>query len=171
MSVVYTGGSFDWLHEGHLELLEACRRMAGDGGRVIVALNTDDFIVGYREKAPMFDYATREKMLLALRYVDEVIPNWGAEDSTLTIDWRNYCHKYSAWNVDRDKPDQWRGVLGHSSVNWIDIIAIGSDWADRDYYAQMGFTKEWLDSRELVLAYIDRRTGESSTRLKESYDG
>lgn len=168
MSIVYTGGSFDWLHEGHLELLEACNRMAGKKGKVIVALNTDDFIIGYREKAPMFGYETRKKMLEALWYVDEVVENWGGADSTLTIDWYNYNQDHpNSWWTDKSKPDEWRDKAN----NHIDIIAIGSDWAYRDYYAQMGFTKEWLDERELVLAYIDRRTGESSTRLKAAYDG
>jgi hypothetical protein len=53
----------------------------------------------------------------------------------------------------------------------IEVIAIGSDWAGRDYYGQMGFTKEWLDENDLILIYIDRRTGMSTTKIKEKLRG
>lgn len=139
---VYTGGTFDLFHEGHIELLMACKRIAGSDGQVIVGLNTDEFIERFKNRAPVQPYETRANMLLACKYVDGVIPNFGEEDSTKTIE-----------SLD--------------SPNKPDIIAIGSDWAGRDYYAQMGFTKEWLDKGRYVLIYIDRRTGMSTTKLKE----
>ena len=149
MANVYTGGTFDLFHEGHLELLEACRRMAGDG-KVIVAVNTDEFIERFKHRKPVQSFRERKLMLEACKYVDAVIPNIGEEDSTITIDgWRNNFKEF--------------GI-----VNEIDIVAIGSDWAGRDYYGQMGFTKEWLDERNIVLVYVDRRTGQSTTNLKNT---
>lgn len=142
MTVVYTGGTFDLFHEGHIELLSACKKIAGSDGMVIVALNNDRFIEQFKGKAPLQSFRERKLMLESCRYVDLVVENFGREKSTLTIDKVSKDHK-------------------------IDIIAIGTDWATKDYYAQMGFTKEWLNDRDLILVYIDRRTGQSTTNIKE----
>ena len=48
-----------------------------------------------------------------------------------------------------------------------DIIVIGSDWARRDYYAQMNFDQDWLDERGIGLAYIPYTKGISTTDLKK----
>jgi glycerol-3-phosphate cytidylyltransferase len=48
-----------------------------------------------------------------------------------------------------------------------DIIIVGSDWARRDYYAQMNFDQDWLDERCIGLAYIPYTKGISTTDLKK----
>lgn len=103
-----------------------------------MALNTDEFIEQYKGHPPVIGYADREKVLRACRYVDDVIPNIGGEDS-----------KPSILQV---KPD---------------IIAIGSDWAGKDYYTQMSFTQEWLDKQGIVLVYVAYAPYISSTKIKE----
>lgn len=35
-----------------------------------------------------------------------------------------------------------------------DVIAIGSDWARRDYYAQIDVTQDFLDSRGISMVYV-----------------
>lgn len=35
-----------------------------------------------------------------------------------------------------------------------DVLAIGSDWARKDYLAQIGATQDWLDGRNITLAYV-----------------
>lgn len=142
MPNVYTGGTFDLFHEGHIELLRSCKRIAGSGS-VIVGLNTDEFIERFKHAKPVQSYRERKLVLESCKYVDEVVPNIGEEDSKITIE------KFDG------------------EYNKIAIVAIGSDWAGRDYYAQMGFTKEWLDEKDLILIYIDRRTGMSTTLIKE----
>jgi glycerol-3-phosphate cytidylyltransferase len=107
-------------------------------GPVVVSLNTDDFIEEYKGKPPVISYADREAVLLACRYVDRVVPNTGGTDSKPTIE-----------------------------EVWPDIIAIGTDWARRDYYAQMGFDQDWLDERQIALIYIPYTQGISSTAIKE----
>ena len=143
MPIVYTGGTFDLFHEGHVELLRSCKRIAGESGYVIVGLNTDEFIERFKSNKPIKSYREREMVLEACRYVDYVIPNIGEENSIKTIE---------QWN-------SWKRA--------IEIVAIGSDWAGRDYYGQMGFTKEWLDKKDIILIYIDRRTGMSTTKIKD----
>lgn len=141
MPNIYTGGTFDLFHEGHVELLRSCKRLAG-AGKVVVALNTDEFIARFKSSPPVQSFRERKLVLESCRYVDLVVPNIGEEDSRKTI-------------------------LDVSEKVLIQVIAIGSDWAGRDYYGQMGFTKEWLDENDLILIYIDRRTGMSTTKIKE----
>lgn len=140
MSVVYCGGTFDLFHMGHVQLLAACRKMAGPDGKVIVALNTDEFVYKFKKVTPTMSWSERVAVVSSCKYVDEVIPNIGEEDSTKTI------LKYGP----------------------VDFVAVGDDWAPpKDYYAQMGFTKEWLDENQVTVVYVDRNTGMSSTTIRE----
>ena len=130
---VYTGGTFDLFHAGHVNFLRECSRF----GSVTVALNTDEFIEAYKGKPPVMSFQERAEVLLACRYVDDVVPNFDGADSKTAIDWVT--------------PD---------------VVIIGSDWAVRDYYAQMGFTQSWLDQRGISLCYIPYTQGISSTDIK-----
>lgn len=130
---IYTGGTFDLFHAGHVNFLRKCKQL----GRVIVALNTDEFIESYKGKPPVCSFDERAEVLRACRFVDEVIPNFGDEDSKITIEM----------------------VRPH-------IIAIGTDWARKDYYAQMSFTQDWLDEQDISLIYIPYTAGISTTNLK-----
>jgi glycerol-3-phosphate cytidylyltransferase len=78
---IYTGGTFDLFHAGHVELLRKCAEL----GDVTVALNTDDFIANYKGKPPVMTYSEREAVLKACRYVSQVIPNHGGPDSKPAI--------------------------------------------------------------------------------------
>ncbi|MFT4840725.1 MAG: glycerol-3-phosphate cytidylyltransferase [Planctomycetota bacterium] len=134
---VYTGGTFDILHRGHLNLLQQCRKIAGPDGTVVVGLNSDDFISRYKQRPPMLDYGNRRDLLEACRYVDEVVENEGNEDSKVVL--------------TKVAPD---------------FVVIGSDWASRDYYAQMMFTQEWLDEHAISLVYVPYTEGISSTDVR-----
>lgn len=103
-----------------------------------VSLNTDEFIQKYKGKAPVMTYKERAAVLLACKYVTAVVPNFAGADSRPSIE------------------------LVHP-----DLIVIGSDWARRDYYKQMGFTQDWLDERGIGLAYIPYTAGISSTEIKQ----
>lgn len=47
-----------------------------------------------------------------------------------------------------------------------DYLVVGSDWATRDYYAQMGFTQDWLDERGISLVYVPYTRGVSTTEIR-----
>ena len=79
---VYTGGTFDLLHSGHVNFLRRCSEI----GEVTVALNTDEFIAAYKGRTPVMTYQEREAVLLGLRYVSNVVPNVGGADSRISID-------------------------------------------------------------------------------------
>ena len=84
------------------------------------------------------NFEERKEILLACRWVDEVVPNYGGADSKIAI--------------DIVKPD---------------YIIIGSDWARKNYYNQMGFDQDWLDERGIGLIYVPYTPGISSTDLKK----
>lgn len=130
---VYTGGTFDLLHSGHVNFLRRCANL----GNVTVALNTDEFIAAYKGKPPVMTYAEREAVLLGLKYVSNVVPNVGGADSRISID-----------------------------LVAPDYLVIGSDWARKDYYTQMGFDQDWLDARGIVLCYVPYTAGISTTNIK-----
>ena len=106
-------------------------------GSVTVALNTDKFIREFKGKPPAISYSNRKAVLEACRWVDAVVENIGGSDS-----------KPSILMVQPD------------------IIAIGTDWALRDYYRQMGFTQEWLDVYGIQLVYLPYTLGISSTLIR-----
>lgn len=133
---VYTGGTFDLFHSGHVAFLKRC----ADFGSVTVSLNTDEFIAAYKGRPPIMTYAERRAVLLGCKWVDEVIANEGGADSKIAI--------------EKARPD---------------IVAIGSDWARKDYYKQMQFSQDWLDARGIMLLYIPYSSGISSTEIKRRF--
>jgi glycerol-3-phosphate cytidylyltransferase len=70
MKRVITYGTYDLLHEGHINLLRRAKEM---GDYLIVALSTDEFNAGKGKKA-YYTYEARKKILESIRYVDLVIP-------------------------------------------------------------------------------------------------
>ena len=49
-----------------------------------------------------------------------------------------------------------------------DVLTIGTDWARRDYLAQIDVTQDWLDERGITVAYVPARPiGISSSSLVE----
>jgi len=101
MKILYTGGTFDLFHFGHVEFLKKCKMISD---KVVVSLNTDSFVSEYKS-TPIMSYEERKRSLLNCQYVDEIIPNLFGSDSKPTI-----------LTV---KPQ---------------IIAIGDDWAHKDYF-------------------------------------
>lgn len=142
MNTIYTGGTFDLFHAGHVDLLRQCRKIAGPDGKVVVALNRDAFIATFKGRAPVCTYQERKTVLEACIYVDKVIENSGDQDSTVTIE-----------------------QVGPQ------FIVIGSDWMERDYYKQMNFTPTWLAERDITLLYVPRHRQVSSTDIKARTNG
>ncbi len=69
--VVYTVGTFDMLHVGHLALLERCKTL---GDVVAVGVASDSVVNSYKFNVPVIPLDQREEMLNALRCVDIVRP-------------------------------------------------------------------------------------------------
>ncbi|MCJ8313612.1 MAG: adenylyltransferase/cytidyltransferase family protein [Saccharospirillaceae bacterium] len=69
--VVYTVGTFDLLHVGHIALLEYCRTL---GETVAVGVASDEVVNSYKPNVPVIPLEQRVEMLKALRCVDVVKP-------------------------------------------------------------------------------------------------
>jgi glycerol-3-phosphate cytidylyltransferase len=69
--VVYTVGTFDLLHVGHLALLKYCRTL---GDTVAVGVASDEVVKLYKPNIPVIPLDQRMEMLLALSCVDVVRP-------------------------------------------------------------------------------------------------
>lgn len=69
--IVYTVGTFDLLHVGHLALLEYCRTL---GNVVAVGVASDSVVNSYKPNVPVVPLNQRIRMLEALRCVDVVRP-------------------------------------------------------------------------------------------------
>lgn len=82
MSILYTGGTFDLFHVGHVNFLRQCKLLASE---VVVALNSDDFVFRFKNQEPIMPYDDRKRILEGCRYVSRVVPNIGGEDSKPTI--------------------------------------------------------------------------------------
>ena len=69
--IVYTVGTFDLLHVGHLALLEYCATL---GDTVAVGVASDRVVNSYKPNVPVIPLDQRAEMLKALRCVDIVRP-------------------------------------------------------------------------------------------------
>ena len=72
MKKVFTTGTFDILHYGHINLLQKSKEY---GDYLIVGLN-----VTKNGKETYYSFEERKKMLEAIKYVDEVVPIYKQED-------------------------------------------------------------------------------------------
>lgn len=136
MIKIYCGGTFDLAHFGHLNFFYNIKKLFPIS-HITVALNTDYFVQSYKGKKPIFNYEERKEQLLLCPYIDEVVENTFNEDSKPTI--------------LAVKPN---------------IIAVGSDWADRDYCKQMQFDNMWLAENDFILMFIPNKKIVSSTIIK-----
>jgi glycerol-3-phosphate cytidylyltransferase len=86
MTVVYTVGTFDLLHVGHLALLEYCATL---GDKVAVGVASDEVVKLYKPNIPVIPLEQRIEMLQALSCVDIVIPYH-------ELDYLSVCKKVKA---------------------------------------------------------------------------
>jgi len=75
--IVWTNGTFDILHPGHIELFKVARSL---GNKVIVATDTDEKIRKDKgEHRPVNNLAYRVAMLEAIKYID-VVHTFGSRE-------------------------------------------------------------------------------------------
>lgn len=68
------------LHHGHIRLL----KQASELGEVIVGLTTDEEVKLHKGYWPEIDWEARKEILMAIRYVTDVVPSpWMLDDAYL----------------------------------------------------------------------------------------
>lgn len=68
---MYTSGCFDIFHYGHLNILRQTKEICD---YLIVGVSTDELILKEKGKLPVIPFEERIKVVSAIKYVDEVIP-------------------------------------------------------------------------------------------------
>ena len=106
MKKVITYGTFDLLHVGHINLL---RRAKALGDYLIVVVSSDEFNAGKGKKA-YHSFEDRKKILEAIRYVDEVLPEY-----------------------------TWEQKIDDVVNNNVDVFVMGDDWEGKfDFLREEG---------------------------------
>jgi glycerol-3-phosphate cytidylyltransferase len=72
MKKVITYGTYDLLHVGHINLLRRAKEL---GDYLIVVVSSDEFNAIKNKKA-YYSFEDRKKILEAIKYVDEVLPEY-----------------------------------------------------------------------------------------------
>ncbi|MHA6494567.1 glycerol-3-phosphate cytidylyltransferase [Pseudomonas borbori] len=122
---VITYGTFDMFHIGHLNLIKRLHQL---GGKLIVAVSTDEFNA-QKGKRTLIPYQQRYEIVEALKYVDLVIPE---------VSWEQKVEDIVRYEVD--------------------IFAIGDDWTGKFDFLQSHCEVQYLartqgiSSSELKLA-------------------
>ncbi len=107
MKRVLTYGTFDMIHEGHINLL---RRAKALGDYLIVGLSTDEFNA-IKDKKAYFPYEKRKLILESIRYVDLVIPEKTWEQKLEDV--KNYCIDIVVMGSDWEGSDKFEYLSEH----------------------------------------------------------
>jgi len=79
--VVYTCGTFDMFHVGHLNMIKAAK---GLGDKLIVAVSTDEVVEQYKKGSLVVPFEQRMAIVSSMKYVDVCVA-------------QNDRDKYKAW--------------------------------------------------------------------------
>jgi glycerol-3-phosphate cytidylyltransferase len=127
MTTAITFGAYDLFHIGHLNLLRNARAQCD---RLIVGIATDERILRYKNKRPIFPDKERLEIVRSCRFVDDVFLN-GDDPSSL--------ESYVKW------------VRQFSARK----IFIGSDWQGTDKYGSIGTLLQELNCELIYLPHTD----------------
>jgi len=120
MKKILVNGAFDILHTGHIDLLNFAKNL---GDYLLVAIDTDERIREHKgNERPVNSIKTREKILINLKSVDEVVA-FGSDEELIAIfkehnpdiriigsDWKNktivgkeYCKQIIFFERENDE--------------------------------------------------------------------
>lgn len=76
MIVGYTTGVYDLFHVGHLNILRRAKSLCD---YLIVGVSTDELVLHDKNKLPIIPFEERVQIVEAIRYVDEVVPQYNKD--------------------------------------------------------------------------------------------
>lgn len=115
---LYTGGTFDLFHYGHMSFLKNCKKLCDN---LIVALNEDEFIYDYKKEYPIMSFSERYLSISSFDPSITIVVNSGGQDSKPAIesvepdiiaigdDWRHKDY-YKQMNFTQEWLDR-KGIL------------------------------------------------------------
>jgi glycerol-3-phosphate cytidylyltransferase-like family protein len=114
--------------------------LIGKDGLFSIGVNHDDFVKKYKGRYPVLNVDERVKTIASLNLMASVFTVRDGNDILPYISYASCATK---------------------------LLAIGSDWAKKDYLKQIGVTQEQLDDRGIKLIYLPYSYEISSTMIKE----
>jgi glycerol-3-phosphate cytidylyltransferase len=96
VNIVYTSGTFDLFHIGHLNILRKSKAL---GDFLIVGVSTDELVASYKKSEPVINYEDRAEIIRHIDVVNQVVKQetlfdyrlmlkLGVSKMTIGSDWR-----------------------------------------------------------------------------------
>lgn len=133
----YTAGVYDMFHVGHLNILQNAKQLCD---YLVVAVTTDEVVETNKHKKPIIPYEDRKRIVEAIRYVDEVIPQ-------------------TSYDIE--------GKKQAAIDNGIDIMFVGDDWKGTEKWDKI---ERELSTIGVKVVYLPHTDGISSTLLRKCVD-
>lgn len=132
--VGYTMGVYDMFHVGHLNIIENAKKLCD---KLIVAVSTDEVVTTQKGVIPIISYEDRVRIIEAIRYVDQVVPQeeYGIE-----------------------------GKISAAQKYKMDVLFVGDDWKGTEKWNEI---EQKLAEMGVDVVYLPHTDGISSTLLRE----
>jgi phosphoenolpyruvate phosphomutase / 2-hydroxyethylphosphonate cytidylyltransferase len=72
MKIVYSYYVLDIVHKGHLHMMKNSKAMAGEDGKLVVGILTDEAVMEKKHK-PILSFEERMDLASSIKYVDAVV--------------------------------------------------------------------------------------------------
>ncbi len=112
----YTTGVYDMFHIGHLNIIEKAKAQCD---YLIVGVSTDELVRKEKNKTPVIPYEERAKIISALKYVDEVVPQI---DKNKFAAWEKYHFNKMFVGSDWAGTPQWDSYEKEFATVGVEIV-------------------------------------------------
>ena len=114
--VGYTTGVYDMFHIGHLNVI---RNAKAQCDYLIVGVSTDELVQKEKNKTPVVPFSERVEIVKALKYVDEVVPQFNKNKLEA---WEKYHFDKMFVGSDWQGTPQWKKIEGQFAPLGVEII-------------------------------------------------
>ena len=112
MRIVYTSGTYDMFHFGHLNVIKRSKAL---GDYLIVGVSTDELVASYKRSPPIISFDQRAEIIRHLDFVDQVVTQTKLFDMDLMIQ-----HGVNIMTIGSDWKDKYEEglerVKGNSEI-------------------------------------------------------
>ena len=147
--VVFTSGTFDLFHLGHVNVLRRSRAL---GDYLIVAVSTDELIASYKGIPPVIPFRERIRIVASCRYVDKVLKQTVLTDNrqlkrykvsivTLGSDWKDKYLEGVEWIKEHGR------VVYLPYTKGVSTTSIKRDIISRTYEVVYADAKRAIDAQ------------------------